>query len=62
MSPKRKIYLIKEGVVADLISEGLYMSKVQYVYGGTLYDIFVESDEYIELDDYNDLEEEWEEE
>lgn len=58
MSPNRKVFLIKEGIFADLISEGLYMSRVQYVYGGTLYDVWVESDEYIEINEMNEWEEE----
>ena len=58
MSPNRKVYLIKEGIFADLISEGAYASRITYIFGGTLYDIYIESDEYIELNDFD--EREWE--
>ena len=58
MPLNRKVFLIKEGVFANLISEGLYASRVQYVYGGVLYDVWVESDEYIEMNEI----EEWEDE
>lgn len=34
------------------------MSKVQYVYGGTLYDVWVETDEYIEINEMDEWEEE----
>jgi hypothetical protein len=60
MSPRRKVFLIEERLYADLISEGLYASRVQYQYGGIMYDVMVEPDDYIELE--NDLEIEWEEE
>ena len=53
----RKVLLIKEGIYADLISEGLYMSRIKYTYGGVLYDILVENDEFEIINDY-----EWEEE
>jgi hypothetical protein len=56
--PRKRVYLIVEGIFADLISEGLYMSKVEYTYGGTRYEVFVEPEEYIELDDFDSLEEE----
>lgn len=42
----RKVLLIKEGVYADLISEGLYASRIKYTYGGVMYDVFVENDEF----------------
>lgn len=61
MSPNRKVYLLKEGIFANLIAENLYAARVQYVYGGVLYDTVIESDEYIELDEFDNLEEEWEE-
>ena len=46
MSTVRKVLLIKEGIYADLISEGLYASRVKYTYGGILYDVIVENDEF----------------
>ena len=58
MSPHRKVFLIKEGIFADLIVEGLYASRIQYVFGGTLYDVWVESDDYLELNEMEELEEE----
>ena len=54
MSPNRKVYLTEEQVYADLISEGLYVSRIQYVYGGVLFDIFVENDEFILLEEDDD--------
>ena len=57
MPRERKVLLIKEGIYADLISEGLYASRIRYTYGGVLYDVLVENDEFEILDDY-----EWEEE
>jgi len=51
----RKVLLIKEGVYAELITEGAYFSRIKYVYGGVLYDILVENDEFEIVDD----EEEW---
>ena len=56
---RKKVYLISEGIFADLVSEGLYMSKVIYLYGGTKYEVYVERDEYIEIDDYESDESEW---
>ena len=57
MPLRRKVYLIKDGVYADLITEGAYASRVSYTYGGVLYDILIENDEFNILDD-----EEWKEE
>jgi len=54
MSPNRKVYLTEEQVYADLISEGLYVSRIQYAYGGVLFDIFVENDEFILLEEDDD--------
>ena len=54
MSPNRKVYLTEEQVYADLISEGLYVSRIQYTYGGVLFDIFVENDEFILLEEDDD--------
>jgi hypothetical protein len=56
MSPHRKVFLIKEGVYADLISEGAYASRVSYIYGGVMYDVLVENDDYEML--YDDWENE----
>jgi len=56
MSLHRKVFLIKEGIFAELISEGAYASKVRYTYGGVMYDVIVESDDYYLV--YDDLEEE----
>ena len=51
MSTARKVLLIKEGIYADLISEGLYASRIKYTYGGILYDVVVENDEFEILED-----------
>lgn len=51
MSKSRKVLLLKEDIYADLISEGAYVSRIRYVYGGVLYDVFVENDELEFLDD-----------
>jgi hypothetical protein len=56
MSPHRKVFLIKEGVYADLIEEGAYASRVSYIYGGVMYDVVVENDDYEML--YDDWENE----
>ena len=52
----RKVLLIKEGIYAELITEGAHFSRIKYVYGGVLYDILVENDEFEIIDD------EWKEE
>ena len=58
MSQNRKVLLIKEGVYADLISEGVHVSRIKYTYGGVLYDIVVENDEFeIMNDDWEESEE-----
>lgn len=55
MSIVKKVLLIKEGVYADLISEGIYVSRIKYTYGGVLYDIVVENEEFeILQDDWGD--------
>jgi hypothetical protein len=59
MSPHRKIFLVREQIYADLITEGAYVSRVQYLYGGMVYDILVENDEFEIIDDEED---EWREE
>jgi hypothetical protein len=59
MYPVRKVLIIKDNIFADLISEGVYASRVKYTYGGVLFDIFIENDEFIVLDDETDNE--WEE-
>jgi len=56
MPNQRKVLLIKEGVYAELINEGAYASRVKYLYGGVLYDVMVENDEFEIIDD------EWKEE
>jgi len=56
MPALRKVLLIKEGVYADLISEGAHVSRVKYLYGGVMYDIMLENDEFEIIDD------EWKEE
>jgi hypothetical protein len=48
--------LINECVYAELVQEGAYVSKVRYLYGGTLYEIMVENDEFIYDDDNLDEE------
>jgi hypothetical protein len=59
MSPNRKVYLIEEGIFADLISHGLYASRIKYIYGGVEFDVMVENDEFIELDDEGEEEDFW---
>jgi hypothetical protein len=59
MSPSRKVYLTEERIYADLVSEGTYASRVQYTFGGVFYDVFVENDEYVIIQDDDELE--WEE-
>jgi hypothetical protein len=56
MSLHRKVFLIKEGVYADLIAEGAYASRVRYMYGGVMFDVLVENDDYEML--YDDWENE----
>lgn len=53
----RKVFLVKERIYADLVQEGLYASRVRYTYGGVMYDVVIENDEFEFLDEY-----EWEEE
>jgi hypothetical protein len=53
----RKVFLNKERVYADLISEGVYASRIKYTYGGVMYDVFVENDEFEIVHD-----DEWKEE
>lgn len=48
--------MIKEGVYADLISYGAYASRVNYFYGGILYDVFLENDEIEFLEDGEEYE------
>lgn len=57
MSSPRKVLLLKEGVYADLITEGAYASRVRYSYGGVLYDVLIENEEFEMIDD-----DEWKEE
>jgi hypothetical protein len=57
MTSLRKVLLIREGIYADLISEGAYASRIKYTYGGVLYDVFIENDEFEIVSD-----EEWREE
>ena len=56
MSLHRKVLLIKEGIFAELISEGAYASRVKYMYGGVMHEVVIENDDYELL--YDDLEEE----
>ena len=56
MSLNRKVFLIKEGIYADLIMHGAYASRLKYTYGGVLYDVLVENEEFEMLED------EWREE
>lgn len=51
MSMPRKVLLIKEGIYADLITEGVHASRIKYTYGGILYDVVVENDEFEIVDD-----------
>lgn len=46
MTNERKVLLLKEGIYADLITEGAYASRIRYVYGGVLFDVLVENDEF----------------
>jgi hypothetical protein len=57
MPSLRKVLLIKEGIYADLISEGAYASRIKYTYGGVLYDVLIENDEFEIVSD-----DEWREE
>ena len=57
MPSLRKVLLIKEGIYADLIAHGAHVSRIKYSYGGVLFDVFVENDEFEIIDD-----EEWKEE
>ena len=56
MIPRRKVYLLHDKIYADLVSEGAYASRIRYVYGGVLYDIVVENDEFTIIEDYDDCE------
>jgi hypothetical protein len=57
MTSERKVLLLKEGIYADLITEGAYASRIKYTYGGVLFDVLVENDEFQIVYD-----EEWKEE
>jgi hypothetical protein len=46
MPSLKKVLLIKEGVYADLISLGAHASRIKYSYGGVLFDVIVENDEF----------------
>jgi hypothetical protein len=48
---RRKVLLVKENVFADLISEGAYVSRIKYYYGGILFDVTVENDDFIILNE-----------
>jgi hypothetical protein len=56
MPIQRKVLLLKEGIYADLISEGAFASRIRYTYGGVLYDVLVENEEFeiIEDDDWEE--------
>jgi hypothetical protein len=49
---RQRVFLINENIYAELIQLGAFASRIQYTYGGTLYDVFVENDEFI-LEDNN---------
>ena len=51
MRHHRRVWLINDGVFAEVIQEGAYVSKVRYIYGGTLYEVIVENDEFVYQDD-----------
>mgnify|MGYP003353548332 CR=1 FL=1 len=53
---RQKVFLIDENIYAELIELGAYASRVRYTYGGTLYDVIVENEDFIF--DKNDLEDE----
>ena len=57
MPKERKVLLLKEGLYGDLISEGAYASRIRYVYGGVLYDVLIENDEFEIIED-EEMEEE----
>lgn len=57
MPSLKRVLLIKEGVYADLISLGAHASRIKYFYGGVLFDVIVENDEFEIIYD-----EEWKEE
>ena len=57
MPEPRKVLLLKEGIYADLILEGAYASRVKYTYGGVMYDVLIENDEFeIIYDDWKEEE------
>jgi hypothetical protein len=53
MPNQRTVFLKEEKVYANLITEGAHASRVQYLYGGVMFDVFVENDEieFIEEDE-----------
>lgn len=55
---RQKVFLIDEKIYAELVELGAYASRVRYLYGGTLYDIVVENEDFIldenEFDDEMD--------
>lgn len=53
MSRKRMVYLKEEKVYANLLSEGAYASRVEYMYGGVWWDVMVPNEEieYLEEDE-----------
>ena len=46
MSKPTKVLLLKEGIYADLITEGAYASRIKYTFGGVLFDVLVENEEF----------------
>ena len=51
MPKVRKVLLLKEGIYGDLILEGAFASRIKYTYGGVLYDVLIENDEFEILED-----------
>jgi len=58
MSRNQKVLIIEDSIYADLISHGVYASRVQYYYGGVLHDVIMENNELEFLDSDMDIEEE----
>lgn len=43
----QRVFLINENIYAELLQLGAYVSRVRYTYGGTLYDVVIENEEFI---------------
>lgn len=56
MPGSRKVFIKDEKIFAELITEGAHLSRVQYLYGGVFFDVFIENDELDFLEDDLDIE------